>query len=265
VLCNSRIKFGVLLDAALERGANRLATGHYARARSDEDGVRHLFKGVDKEKDQSYFLFDLDQSQLIRSVFPLGEKTKVEVRKDAADIGLDCRRSRESNELCFIPDQDYVRWIEERSGVDAFKTGPIVDIEGRELACHSGIHRYTVGQRKGLGIATGLPMYVVSIDSCSGRVVVGGREQAMSESMYVTNLNWIAGQPEARVFDADVKIRYNHGGARCAVEIEDGVAQVKFDEPQFAVTPGQAAVFYDGDEVIGGGFIGKGESVGCGT
>lgn len=258
VLCNSRIKFGVLLDAALDRGADRLATGHYARSRRGEDSIMHLFKGVDQGKDQSYFLFDLSQGQLGRSAFPLGEKTKAEVRKDAAVIGLDSRRSRESNELCFIPDQDYVRWIEARSGKKAFKTGRIVDGEGRDLGLHGGVHRYTVGQRKGLGIATGSPMYVTSIDACTGEVVVGQRDQALTRSMAVTDINWIAGRPGADRFEADVKIRYNHGGARCSVEIDDGAAHVTFDEPQFAVTPGQVAVFYDGQEVIGGGFIGKG-------
>ncbi len=255
VLCNSRIKFGVLLDAALDKGADRLATGHYARSRRGEDAIMHLFKGVDESKDQSYFLFDLNQGQLENSVFPLGDTTKAEVRKDAAAIGLDSRRSRESNELCFIPDQDYVRWIEARAGKEAFKTGRIVDAEGRKLGLHGGVHRYTVGQRKGLGIATGSPMYVASIDGCTGEVVVGQRDRALTRSMAVTDINWIGGPPEDRVFEAEVKIRYNHGGARCSVEIEDGLAHVTFDEPQFAVTPGQVAVFYDGLEVIGGGFI----------
>lgn len=264
-LCNSRIKFGVLMEKAFNMGAGFLATGHYARKESGNDGLYHLLRGRDVLKDQSYFLFDLGQNQLARALFPLGEKTKRQVSAEAGKLHFDCRKSRESNELCFVPDQDYVQWLESRlenAGRKSREKGSIVDGKGKKLGQHEGIHRYTVGQRKGLGIAAGKPVYVNRIDAGSNSITVGSRSEALSRSLRAGMLNWIAGRPEKGDFRASVQVRYNHTAAEAVVRLEGGKAIVEFDEPQFAVTPGQVAVFYDSDELIGGGFIEESKGTG---
>jgi len=253
--CNAMIKFGALMEEAARLGASRMATGHYARVRRDDEGRFHLLCGKDAKKDQSYFLFALRQQQLARTDFPLGDMDKQEVRSFAARKDLASRESKESQELCFITDCDHGTWIDVRSPETA-DAGEMVAPDGTVLGKHLGLHHYTVGQRRGLGLALGRPVYVVRLDAERNEVVVGDREDAMSGGMRVTGLNWIAAEkppPEMRVMAC---IRYNHGGGAADVRVGDGgVADVVFDEPQFAVAPGQVAAFYDGEELLGGGWI----------
>lgn len=255
-LCNPLIKFGLLMDRALEMGASRLATGHYARLAAAPDGRVRLLRGLDAKKDQSYFLALLPQERLAHAMFPVGELQKRQVGQIAGERDLAARKSRESQEVCFVPDGSHGEWMDVRC-FDTKGPGPMADTSGRVLGQHRGIHHYTVGQRRGLGVAVGSPLYVVSIDAAANRVVVGTREESLRDSMTVSDLQWIAGAPPGRAFDAAVQIRHNHQAAPCRVELsDDGKAAVRFREPQFAVAPGQLAAFYEGDEVLGGGWIG---------
>jgi tRNA-uridine 2-sulfurtransferase len=255
-LCNPLIKFGLLMDRALEMGASRLATGHYARLTTAPDGSAHLLRGMDARKDQSYFLALLPRERLALSMFPVGDLQKRQVGQIAAERDLAARKSRESQEVCFVPDGSHGEWMDVRC-FDTKGPGPMVDAAGRVLGQHRGIHHYTVGQRRGLGVAVGAPLYVVAIDAAANRVVVGTREQSLRDSMTVRDLSWIAGVPPACEFDAAVQIRHNHQAAPCRITLgDDGAAAVRFQEPQFAVAPGQLAAFYAGDEVLGGGWIG---------
>lgn len=256
--CNAMIKFGGLMERAVELGASLLATGHYARVTRDGDGRFRLRCGRDAAKDQSYFLFGLRQAQLARTAFPLGEMEKKDVSAYAAQRGLASRESKESQELCFITDCDHGTWIDVRRP-EAATGGDMVATDGTVLGRHRGLHHYTVGQRKGLGLALGRPVYVVALDPERNLVMVGDREEAMSLGMRVSGLNWIAAERPPSRFRALVRIRYNHDGGSADVRIGDrGVAEVEFDEPQFAVAPGQVAAFYDGDELLGGGWIDRG-------
>lgn len=253
VRCNERIKFRLLLDKARELDADFLATGHYARIRRDADGMFHLLCGDDTGKDQSYFLFTLTQEQLARTLFPVGDLAKPEVREHAARLGLRVAEKGESQEICFIPDQDYVRFLEEERG-KGFLAGEIVDTEGNVLGRHAGTYRYTVGQRKGLGIASPYPLYVVRIESETGRVVVGPREHLERSGFTAANVTWIV--PRQFPLEAECRIRYRHVPVPCDVEsLEDGRVAVNLLRPERGITPGQAAVFYRGDEVLGGGWI----------
>lgn len=254
--CNPLIKFGRLMDAVAGLGVNRLASGHYARAVERGDARFRLLKGVDSLKDQSYFLFALSQTQLRRALFPLGSRTKDEVRSIAAAKRLHVADRSESQELCFAADRDHFA-VTEMFQPQARRKGPVVDLDGRVLGTHEGIHRFTIGQRRGVGVASGSPVYVVGLRAADNAVVVGPRSALMASSACVEKPVWIMGEPPAGVFSATTRIRYNHGGAASRVEmLPSGAAQVQFAEPQFAVTPGQIAVFYDGDEVLGGGWIG---------
>ena len=266
VICNFAIKFGALLDYALANGADKLATGHYARiasAQSEKSEIKnkksetcfHLLKGLDVRKDQSYFIYRLNQEKLRHLLFPLGEKTKDEVRKIAGELGLPADERDESQDVCFIPDGDYQTYLEQPPGLRAAK-GPIVDLEGRVIGEHDGIHTVTVGQRKGLGIAAAEPLYVLKIDAANNRVVVASREAVFRDSVNVTKIFWTAGAPPAEEFNAGVKIRYNSTEAPVTVKVT-GVesANIVFEGPQFAPAPGQSAVIYDGAEVLGGGVI----------
>ncbi|MFY9558304.1 MAG: tRNA 2-thiouridine(34) synthase MnmA [Blastocatellia bacterium] len=261
VSCNTKLKFARLVTVAREVGAERVATGHYARVDHDEPGGRfRLKKGLDPAKDQSYFLFEMTQKQLARAVFPLGEMTKAEVREIARSVGLETAEKPESQEICFVPDGNYARFVENFSQyeLNAAKpeNGEIATANGEVIGEHAGLHRFTIGQRRGIGIASSEPLYVVKIDVPRNKLVVGGRSELYRKSFIATGVNWVSiPQPEDPV-RADVRIRYRAAEAPASIiPIQAGRVRVEFDEPQPAITPGQAAVFYDGDLVVGGGWI----------
>jgi tRNA-specific 2-thiouridylase len=266
-LCNTEIKFAKLIDTALEIGAERVATGHYARIqRDDATGRYRLLAGVDRAKDQSYFLFGLTQEQLARSVFPLGGMTKEEVRAIARVRNLPVAEKPESQEICFVPSRSYREFIAAYLAEQGQKLeesrGEIVSTAGKVLGEHHGLHHFTIGQRKGLGVALGRPLYVVEIDRARNRVVVGPDEELFRRRFVVRAVNWIRPVTGGAAVEARVKIRNKHIPAPAWVEasIADPTcaeAVVEFLEPQRAITPGQAAVFYAGDEVLGGGWIAR--------
>lgn len=255
IRCNDLIKFDLLLKKAKEMGANLLATGHYARIGEDEQGNRFLLTGLDPAKDQSYFLFTLTQNQLQHIVFPVGALEKPDVRKLAAQYELPVAQKHESQEICFIPDNDYVKFLESH-GV-AQTAGEIVLADGTVIGHHSGVHRYTVGQRKGLGIAWKQPLHVLAIETENNRVVVGEYENLAASSLTAARAIWST-PPAKAEFRAACRIRYRHKPAPCRVVVqEDSSFEVHFDTPQTSVTPGQAAVLYDDERVLGGGWIEK--------
>ncbi|MEY2598962.1 MAG: tRNA-specific 2-thiouridylase MnmA [Verrucomicrobiota bacterium] len=260
IMCNEKVKFGNLWAKAKAVGAEYIATGHYAIVDHFE-GHSVLRKGKDPKKDQSYFLFSLRQEQLTRSLFPLGAMTKPEIRAIARRLGLKTADKVDSQEICFVPGNDYKAFLKGHLGGESFQPGGIYDKEGRRLGEHEGIEWFTIGQRKGLPGGSGKPLYVVDIDPDSQRVIVGEAEDLMVEEFEVNNACWNVGGgalPEA--FDCEVKIRYAHAGAAARVEPVEGGnrGRVRLQVPQRAVTPGQAAVFYDGDKVLGGGWIERG-------
>lgn len=253
IRCNDLIKFDLLLKKAQEMGADLLATGHYARTGDDGQGNRFLLTGLDPAKGQSYFLFTLTQEQLQHIVFPVGSLEKSAVRKLASAYALPVAHKHESQEICFIPDNDYVKFLESR-GV-AQKPGEVVLGDGTVIGRHSGVHRYTVGQRKGLGIAWKQPLHVLSIDTEMNRVVAGERRELAAASLTAARATWST-LPAANEFRAACRIRYRHQPAPCRVVVlSDDRFAVYFDTPQTSVTPGQAAVLYDGERVLGGGWI----------
>jgi tRNA-specific 2-thiouridylase len=255
-VCNRRFKFGSLLARARALGAEGVATGHYARLAEDpESGGRVLLRARDLAKDQSYFLFDLSQEQLAGARFPLGELAKGEVRARARSLGLATADKPESLDICFVPDGDYARVVEEIRPGAAPGGGEIVDGEGRVLGRHDGIHRFTVGQRRGLGVAGAERRYVRALDAASNRVVVGSEAELAVRGARLEGVRWIGAQPAGAV-EAAVRIRYRHPGAAARVEATgDGGASVWFEAPVSALAPGQAAVFYAGERVLGGGWI----------
>lgn len=260
ILCNETIKYRLLLDRVRAMGADVLATGHYARTARDAAGRMYLLRGLDPAKDQSYFLFPLAGRHLEQIIFPVGELEKRRVRELAAAYELPTARKHESQEICFIPDNDYVGFLE-RQGVTG-QPGEIVTREGRVIGRHLGIHRYTVGQRKGLGIAWQRPLHVISLDSATNRVLVGEREQLERLRLAAAGATW-SHPPQQMRFRAACRIRYRHQPAPCLVTILPGDRfELLFDTPQTAVTPGQAAVLYDGDRVLGGGWIDDGTEEG---
>lgn len=253
IRCNELIKFDLLLTKAKEMGAELLATGHYARISEDENGRKWLLTGLDPKKDQSYFLFTLTQEQLQQVLFPVGQLEKPDVRKLAAEYALPVAHKHESQEICFIPDNDYVKFLESH-GV-AQKPGEVVTGDGTVIGHHSGVHRYTVGQRKGLGIAWKSPLHVRSIDPEHNRVVVGERNELERSALTAARATWST-PPTTTEFRATCRIRYRHTPAPCRVVVlDDDRFEVHFDIPQTSVTPGQAAVLYDGERVLGGGWI----------
>jgi tRNA-specific 2-thiouridylase len=256
VHCNSDLKFATLLERASGLGASAVATGHYARVTFDEESRRYrLLRGVDADKDQSYFLFSLTQEQLAHAIFPVGHLTKPEVRAHAERLGLSVAAKPDSHEICFVPDGDAGGFVARRIGEDD-RSGDIVDTSGRVLGRHRGIHRLTVGQRKGLGLAEGKPMYVLRLEPADSRVVVGPREELGSARLSASQVNWIAGAPPSTARRVTARIRHRHKDAPATLTTEgDRHASLLFDEPQLAVTPGQAVVFYDREEVLGGGWI----------
>lgn len=259
--CNNDVKFDPLLDTARQIGAERLVTGHYARIRrNNATGRCELLRAADDAKDQSYFLFGLTQDQLGRSDFPLGELDKSAVREIARRAALPVAEKPESQEICFVPSGNYVRFIEaylgERGESLPEEEGALVTTSGEVIGRHRGVHQYTVGQRRGLGVATGRPLYVVELDRAANRVVVGEDAELRRAECEVRDVNWIPFPAFEAPVRATVKIRHRHEPAAAIVEpMSSTEARVRFDVPQRAVTPGQAAVFYSGDLVLGGGWI----------
>jgi tRNA-specific 2-thiouridylase len=253
--CNSDLKFAALLDRARALGADAVATGHYARVERDPSSGHYLLKrGVDRAKDQSYFLFSLTQSQLARAVFPVGDRPKDAVRDYARLRKLPVADKPDSQELCFVPDHDYASFLGSHAP-DLPAKGAVVDERGRVIGTHEGIHRFTVGQRKGLGISSSMPLYVLALKPAEAQVVVGPRSSLERTALSASGVNWILPEPEEprRVC---AQIRHRHQAAPGAVtSLGDGRAEMTFDAPQIAITPGQAVVFYDGDAVVGGGWI----------
>lgn len=260
-LCNSVIKFDRFLEMAEGLGAGRIATGHYARVKQNAaTGLWELRRAVDPSKDQTYFLFGLTQRQLAGTLFPLGGFTKNQVRDLAREFGLAVAEKDESYEICFVPNGDYSAflsaYLREKGAEMPHSAGDIVTAGGKRLGSHSGVHRFTVGQRRGLGVATGEPLYVISTDPATGRVTVGSGDGLLRAEFTANAVNWIAGAPPEGPVRAEVKIRHRHDAAPATITPDGSRALVRFDEPQRAVTPGQAAVFYQGELVLGGGWIG---------
>ena len=256
VVCNEKIKFGNLWEKARALGAEFLATGHYAIVEHGE-GRAILRKGADARKDQSYFLFRLSQEQLRRTLFPLGRMSKPEIRAIARGIGIKVAEKAESQEICFVPGDDYKAFLRQRLGEGAFRRGGIYDTSGKHLGDHDGIELFTIGQRKGLPGGSPKPLYVIDIDPENHRVIVGGPEDLFAEEFTIDDCNWLDGEPGAP-FEANVKIRYAHPGVQATVTpLGNGRARVRLHAPQRAVTPGQAAVCYAGDRVLGGGWIAR--------
>jgi tRNA-uridine 2-sulfurtransferase len=263
IQCNTFLKFDKLIDFAAQVGIGRVATGHYARVAFEENSGYALLKGQDLEKDQSYFLFELTQSQLARVLFPVGDFTKSEIREIARKAGLDNAQKPDSQEICFIPDGNYAGFIERHAGglgqalsAEA-ADGPIVFRDGTLLGKHRGLYRHTVGQRRGLGIGHSRPLYVLRLDRAGNALVVGYEEDLFSSGLHAERVSWVAGKPPSPQFRATVKIRSRHREAPAVIEVEedDSKVRVQFDKRQMSVTPGQAAVFYQDDLVLGGGWI----------
>jgi tRNA-specific 2-thiouridylase len=266
VLCNSRMKFDQLVQLAEQMHAARVATGHYARVSRDEGSGRYLLSQArDKHKDQSYFLFELSQAQLAKAMFPLGDLQKEQVRQVARRYGLQVAEKAESQEICFIPDGDYAAFVERHYaevvgdfGSKPFSAGKIVDREGRILGEHGGIHRYTIGQRRGLGIAHSEPLYVLEIRPEENTVVVGERSRLGKRFCRVARPNWISIPALIEPLRVFAKIRSRHAPASAEITPrEDGSVEVRFDCPQPAISPGQACVFYQDETVLGGGWISR--------
>jgi len=259
--CNNNVKFDRLIVTARQIGAERIATGHYSRVRHNrETGRYELLRAVDETKDQSYFLFGLTQEQLARTDFPLGELTKQEVRDIARRLAVPVADKPESQEICFVPTGNYVQFIEgylQEQGTALPKaTGEIVSTTGELLGQHSGLHQYTVGQRRGLGFSVGRPVYVVSLDRANNRLVVGDDIDLRSTTCEVRDVNWIPFECPNSPIRASVRVRNRHEPAEAEITpLDKTTARISFRDPQRAITPGQAAVFYAGEQVLGGGWI----------
>jgi tRNA-uridine 2-sulfurtransferase len=258
--CNTEVKFESLLAKTHALGIEHVATGHYARKeREPSTGRYRLLKGKDARKDQSYFLFGLTQAQLAAAVFPVGHLEKSEVRRLAAERQLVTAHKPDSQEICFVPDGDYAAFVDKRAPADD-RSGPVIDQSGRTLGRHEGIHHFTVGQRKGLGLTAKHPLYVLAVRPSDRAVVVGEEDQLAAQGALVRDVNWLSIEAPRGEINAKVKIRYRHDEAAARIEPRDGGrVGVRFDEPQRAITPGQAAVFYDGDVCLGGGWIEQAE------
>jgi len=257
--CNEHVKFGLLWQRARELGAARLATGHYARIGADPDtGAPRLRMAADGAKDQSYFLFALGEADLARTLFPVGELTKGAVRAEAAALGLPVAAKPESMEVCFVPDGDAGAFVAAHAPPGSLRPGAVVDETGREVARHDGVHHFTVGQRRGLGVAGGTRRYVIGLDATTGTVRTGDAARLRAGGLVAHDVSW-AGAAPAPGTPLAVRIRHRHGLVPARLDgATPGVARVVFDAPGPAVTPGQAAVFYRGDLVLGGGWIAEG-------
>ena len=261
-LCNNFIKFDQFLEMADGVGAHKIATGHYARLSFDAATGRYQMRtSIDSSKDQTYFLFGLTQAQLARTEFPLGGMLKSQVRELAKDLGLPVAEKQDSQEICFVPNGDYAAFIDayfREQGIESTRVeGEIITSDGHVLGHHSGTHHFTVGQRRGLRVAAGEPLYVIATEPATQRVVVGRNDELMRAAFLATHVNWVSIEAPIAPRRAEVKIRNKHVPAPATLRAAAGgrEVEVRFDEPQRAVTPGQAAVFYDGDLVLGGGWI----------
>ncbi len=256
IRCNQFIKFDILMERASRLDADFLATGHHARIEEDKGTGRFLLKkGKDGKKDQSYFLYTMTQDQLSKTLFPIGNLTKIEVRAKAEKLGLPVAQRPDSQEICFIPDNNYVRFLKERIP-GAFQSGPIIKEDGQVLGKHDGIIHFTVGQRRGMGIAAPHPLYVLDINPQKNRIVVGPNESLYKRHLRVSSLNWISKAEVTGPLSVKARIRYKHREEKAKLEVlESGELRVQFDKPQRAITPGQAVVFYDSEVVVGGGII----------
>jgi tRNA-specific 2-thiouridylase len=255
--CNKAVKFTPLLNYARQLSIDKIATGHYARIRYDEQTGRYqLLRAIDRTKDQSYFLYDLEQEILSQVVFPLGEQPKTETRRIAAEFGLHTADKPESQDLCLVEANGSMRAFLDKYITP--QTGNIVDKSGNVLGQHEGVHHYTIGQRKGLGIAHSEPLYVLELDAGRNRVVVGDRSEAQDPDCTVNRVNWVSIEPPTTPIQAEVQIRYRAAAVPAMViPIEKSRVRIIFDDPQFSITPGQAAVWYDGEVLLGGGIIEK--------
>jgi tRNA-specific 2-thiouridylase len=262
VMCNEKLKFGNLWNKAAALGCDYIATGHYAIIEHHADRAI-LRKGLDPRKDQSYFLFSLRQPQLRRALTPLGKMTKPQIREIAHSLGLKVADKIDSQEICFVPGNNYKAFLRSHLGEGEFHRGEIYDVAGNFLGEHDGIEFFTIGQRKGLPGGSPRPRYVVDLDPVTNRVTVGDADDLVTDEFEIDRVNWHPGANDAsRSFECTVKIRYSHPGARARLtQLEDGRAHVRLHHPQRAVTPGQAAVFYDGDLVLGGGWICRSEPI----
>lgn len=255
IACNRYVKWESLLKRSLDIGADYIATGHYARVVKLDNGRYSLMKSATAAKDQTYALYNLTQFQLEHTIMPVGEYTKDHIRKIAEDINLKVANKPDSQEICFIPDNDYAKFIEENTDA-TIEEGNFVTLDGEILGRHKGITHYTVGQRKGLNLALGHPVFVLEIRPETNEVVIGDSNQVFSEKLYANNLNFMSISDLVGEMVVDAKIRYSHKGARCTIRrIDADMIECVFEEPQRAITPGQAVVFYDGDYVVGGGTI----------
>jgi tRNA-specific 2-thiouridylase len=253
--CNSDLKFSTLLERAQGLGAEHVATGHYAQVEQNTDGRWLLKRSADREKDQSYFLFSLTQEQLARAVFPVGQLTKPQVREQARRLALNVADKPDSQEICFVPDDDYASFVAKHEPAVA-RSGAIVNEAGQQLAEHGGVHRFTVGQRKGLGISAPTPLYVLKIDPESRDVTVGPRASLERGQLTASGVNWISVDAPRHWIPVSAQIRHRHTASPGRVRaLDEDRAEFVFDTPQPAVTPGQAVVFYDDDTVVGGGWI----------
>ena len=255
VHCNGDLKFATLAARAQGLGAELVATGHYARVEKDDRTGTYLLKrGLDAAKDQSYFLFTLTQAQLAHASFPVGALDKHAVRNHARELGLPVADKPDSHEICFVPDGDHAAFVEGRGGGGT--GGVIRDLQGQAVGTHTGVHRFTVGQRKGLGLSSRVPLYVVGIDAGRETVTVGPRAALERRTVSASGVNWIAGSPPAGEIRVTAQIRHRHPEAPATAAAEDGDrVRLEFDLPQHAVAPGQALVMYDGEQVVGGGWI----------
>ena len=257
--CNRRLKFQRLYHRALELGCDYIATGHYVRRVEEADGTVTLHKALDADKEQSYVLYNMTQEQLRRTLFPLGELTKPQVREIAQREGFLNAKKHDSQDICFVPDGDYAAFIQEYTG-KSYQPGPVYDVDGNRLGTHRGIIHYTIGQRKGLGLALGKPMYVKATDAEKNTVTLATNDQLFSSRVYAEHLNWISGEIPSEPVEVVARVRY-HGKDQPATLhfLENGNILAEFSVPQRAVTPGQAIVFYQGDTMLGGAEIVRGE------
>jgi len=255
MVCNQLIKFGFVLEHATALGASALATGHYARTGKEAGGEPSLLRGADRDKDQSYFLAPLTQKQLGKAMFPLGTYTKKQAREMAEAEGLISLTERESQELCFVRHESYKEFLSNLAGF-ASKPGAIVNTRGDVLGTHQGLHAYTIGQRRGIGIPGPEPYYVVRLDNEQNRLIVGSESELAETECLVVHINWISVGPPAKPVSVQTRIRYRHQEAEALMTpLGEGRAKVVFSKAQYAITPGQGAVFYEGDRVLGGGWI----------
>ncbi len=257
ILCNQHLKFKLLFEEMKRIGASKIATGHYARIIQSSSDHARLFKGIDEKKDQSYFLFSLKSQTLSQILFPVGDMNKSDVKQMACEHGIFIEQKKESQEICFIPDDDYAGFIENYASQDIKGHGKFVDEEGNVIGSHRGIYAYTIGQRRGLGFGVGERQYVIEIDSKNNKIVLGGKEALLKDDLVIEDINLMCSKENIiSRSNITVKIRSTHKPAKACLKFEknDTIA-IKFEEPQSMITPGQAAVIYDGEELLGGGWI----------